>query len=397
MTEPTQLMPPSDSLTARLREYGEQAVRPFDAAAIASGAMNGPAVRFGWRPILGGLLQRRLIWIALALLAVVALGLAVAGASRPAPGSGGSILVGGKGTILGVDPDTGAVAALGPGQQPTWSPARTQIAFFVDDGLWIMAADGSARRRLVDTTGFIAASWSPDGRRILIDASGNVADPLVPNRHFLIVPIDGSAPRDLGLAPYKDYGNGSWSPDGAQVVVPTQDGLAVLQSGDGTKPPFHYVHGAGWLPRWSLDGSTIAFSAGVSIQLVPRDGSRDRILVDRVVPCTLEWSPDGRWLAYGVSDPACGSSTDTPPGAYVVDASSGIVRRVFTSSGGDQVFAVDWSPDGQQLTLLVGAATCHGNGQGDGQGEIWIVGADGSAARRLVGAVDCGWGTSPDW
>ena len=87
-----------------------------------------------------------------------------------------------KGTLIGRG-RTAEIFAWGEGQvlkrltdnagidtSPAWSPDGTQIAFVSNrlgtPQIWVMGADGSGRRRLVQNTDKIGAetpSWSPAG------------------------------------------------------------------------------------------------------------------------------------------------------------------------------------------------------------------------------------------
>lgn len=294
-------------------------------------------------------------------------------------GPEGPILFARGGTIFRLDPDAGAQVGLGPGTRPFWSPDRSRIAFVLHGGLWIMAADGSERRGLGDLHMVGTTAWSPDGRQILVD------DYTAGTSRFLIVPIDGAPARELGWSPYKDSGNGSWSPGGSRVALVSGNRLLIIDLGPATGVLSRSIEDgpAPWLVRWSPDGDTIAYGATDGIRLVQADGSRACVLVDRVSPCTLDWSPDGRSLAYSTPIPGCGSALGNDSGAHVVDATSGASKGIFMPTDGGQVVGVIWSPDGR----LTGA----------GLADIWIVNADGSPPRKLAEATDCAWSTHPDW
>lgn len=126
------------------------------------------------------------------------------------------------------------------------------------------------------------------------------------------------------------------------------------------------------------------------------DGSRDRVLVERVSPCSLDWSPDGRRLAYSAPSPACGEGPSDTSGAFVVDATTGERKGVFAPTDGGQVVGVVWSADGRRLVINVGR---DGNclTTGPALADLWIVNADGSEPRQLIRAADCQWAEGPDW
>jgi TolB protein len=77
--------------------------------------------------------------------------------------------------LLVIDVETGAQTDLGSGRGPNWSPVGDQIVFsdttstqsFYDERLYVIDADGSDRRLLVDTGELDSnAVWSPDGSKI---------------------------------------------------------------------------------------------------------------------------------------------------------------------------------------------------------------------------------------
>jgi Tol biopolymer transport system component len=97
-------------------------------------------------------------------------------------------------------------------------------------------------------------------------------------------------------------------------------------------------------PRWSPDGSRIAFQTGNVIYTVPALGGRAEALVEGTTPAPaagFDWSPDGTRLAYALDGalyvrPADGSS---PPVAIVQDG---------------QAHSVAWSPDGSRIAYVSG-------------------------------------------
>jgi hypothetical protein len=304
------------------------------------------------------------------------------------------------GDLFTVDPDGGAETDLGRGAQPVWSPDKSRIAFSVapqqpqggsEDEVWVMARDGTDRRRLA-TGVFEPAVWSPDGRALLV---------AYPN--FVILPIDGGRPRELRMSPYKASGNGSWAPDGSRVaLVDGTSNLHVVDLGGDGFAPRRVLHSGGlpWQVNWSPDGSTIAFAAD-GIRLVRPDGSADRILVPSLAtwhstrpfsPYALGWAPDSRRLAY-----AAPAGTGSDVGVYVVDITTGEPKAVFTPTEGRHVLSIAWSTDGRQLALGIGPGVNCGvnpdtgevpNGSAVG---IWIVGADGRGPHEVVplSQADC--------
>jgi eukaryotic-like serine/threonine-protein kinase len=94
-------------------------------------------------------------------------------------------------------------------------------------------------------------------------------------------------------------------------------------------------------PSFSADGSRIAFRssrAGGGVYIVPTLGGEERLLAARGF--SPRFSPDGRWIAYGVAEPT-GSRIEVAPaaGGPAVSIAGGFYRAQ----------APVWSPDGRHL------------------------------------------------
>lgn len=152
-------------------------------------------------------------------------------------------------------------------------------------------------------------AWSPDGTRLLV----------LNNEGLITVAPDGSDPTPVPIPTWGSIGGGyDWSPDGTKIVYAqeTMSGVSrmVVMDADGTDPVRitrcrRRVCRGGLgdtSPRWSPDGSTIAFVRAHNLYLVAPDGSDLRRLTGcsetlRSVRCRFDdpiWSPDGTLLAF---------------------------------------------------------------------------------------------------
>ena len=209
---------------------------------------------------------------------------------------------------------------------PVWSPDGSQIAFTVrradgNQDIYAMNADGSNVRRLTtDPTADAYPSWSPDGSTIIYDNAGSVPpdeDNLSKTMELWTVPAAGGPPTRLT---YDAFGEKSpvYSPDGSQIAVTREDGIWILNA-DGTSPRRVAGTSSSGCPRWSPDGTRIAF---------------------------LTWVPGHRPV---VSDPRTGTVKDLPPLKLgIVD----LITHRITFPGlktASDVNGASWFPDGTQI------------------------------------------------
>jgi len=190
------------------------------------------------------------------------------------------------------------------------------------------------------------------------------------------------------------------SPDGKVVAYAADpDGrmrIFVRQvSGGGRAVPItEALAGYHRAPRWSPDGTQIAFQSGGTIYLVPALGGVPRSLIRPNGPSSWvaypAWSPDGKQVAY-------------------VENSVVFVRPI---AGGPpmRLAAVDfphslaWSPDSKWIAFVSGNAAFTFGGQPWGSptnlgnvapSSVWLVPSRGGTLIRLTG--DESLNTSPAW
>ena len=312
--------------------------------------------------------------IILALVTFVALTRAFRSAERPAdeptPQSQSGIYV--------VDADGGSRRLLlASGDAPTFSSDGTQIAYFEGAGdsgnmLWVMNADGSGRRVLIDREyGHVDdLGWSSDGSRLAFDAQygGGV----------WIVGVDGS-----GLLEVPRGGQPQWSPTGSRLAFRSAGGIWVINAdGSGRRQ----VASVGRLPVWSSDGSRIAYLDEGSLYVADRDGTRVWTLGTLEPPgrpTPVAWNPlplspsgepqgmfseVGGWIAYGNGKGIW--AVNPTPGGTPSD------RIQLSERPGEPVA---WSSDGSKLLIrreVPNATRDHGI-----DFDLFVLNADGTETR----------------
>jgi Tol biopolymer transport system component len=156
-----------------------------------------------------------------------------------------------------------------------------------------------------------------------------------------------------------------WSPDGAKIAVIIPNSLRTVDvvSGHLVPVPIGTEEFLATYPTWSADGSQIAFAgAPVSevegrvysdIYVVDADGGEPRRITttEVMIEQELEWSPDGRWIAYtdtNVRGPGIvGGGPHGERGVFVI-ASDGSEQRRLTR---EYDHSPTWSPDGQTIAF----------------------------------------------
>jgi TolB protein len=108
------------------------------------------------------------------------------------------------------------------GEDPAWSPDGETIAFVRSDGIWLMNADGSQQRRLIDmpNTYEWRPDWSPDGKHIAFTADSEpppTGECCEGNLDIYSVRTSGRSLRRLTYDPAADV-HPAFSPDGRQIV-----------------------------------------------------------------------------------------------------------------------------------------------------------------------------------
>lgn len=179
-------------------------------------------------------------------------------------------------------------------------------------------------------------------------------------------------------------GSGGVSPDGERLALIANNILLISGIDRSNQTPVATLPFGASHPRWSPDGSTIAFHAGAGVDdiyLIDPDGLNQRrffgepITTSRGYP---EWSPGG-----GITYVAYSSATGgVPEGATV---------WMVNADGSDPTFISDghspaWSSDGAKLALTRPAP--------QGGTDIYVLDVGEWIARRITDGVN---GSHPVW
>jgi len=256
-----------------------------------------------------------------------------------------------------------------------WSPDSRQLAFLSNAQtpdqlqLYVAKVAGGEARKLTDLKGSLdAPSWSPDGKTLALLFTENaprLPGPLEPmplpsgviggkvyeQRLTTVDVVTGRvwqlSPADLYVYEY------DWSPDGKRFAVTAAHGagdgnwyvaeIYTLQAETGEMKSLYKPAQQVAVPRWSPDGSSIAFigglmsdegSTGGDVYLLPATGGAARNLTPGLPasPSWLGWRPGGDEILLL-------ESADGASGIATLDVRNG---KVTTLWSGTETLSLGW-------------------------------------------------------
>jgi Tol biopolymer transport system component len=277
-----------------------------------------------------------------------------------------------------------APARLINGGLPAVSPDGARIAFVSNRGgnndVYVISADGTGEVRLTSTPeSENATAWTSDGKQVIFAVfAGDTG------RLYAIEP-DGKNQRQLAAIPGRSP---TLSPDGKRLVYTTgtwtETRLMVAAADGSDAKRIETGSPIAWNSRWSPDSKRLAFTGKadpdeLAIFIVNADGTGSRRLT-RLAPEDgraqgPEWSPDGRRIAFF----AAGGGRDSPTShIWIVNAATGIGGKLAAHDRPYLDETPSWFPDGKRLAFQSNRT---------GRMEVWVMNADGTAARQVTGVT----------
>jgi dipeptidyl aminopeptidase/acylaminoacyl peptidase len=222
---------------------------------------------------------------------------------------------------------------------PAWSPGGRQLAFISDRTdkrqIYLIDPDGGEAQALTSAEdGVSAFAWAPDGKAIAFTAQDPKAEALKERdkqygefqvvdhdhrmTHLHVIDVQSKESRRLTEGAFT-VGAFDWSPNSSSIAFdhrvnadPASGGtenISIVRVADGSLRPLVTQDGPDGSPRWSPDGSRIAFETAMAnpwfyfgnglVAAIPADGGTIDVLSKRFDedPFLLDWGPDGIYFS----------------------------------------------------------------------------------------------------
>ncbi|HEX2062062.1 MAG TPA: S9 family peptidase [Thermoanaerobaculia bacterium] len=233
-------------------------------------------------------------------------------------------------------------------------------------------ASGTQRALTTDRRGLAQPRWSPDGEQLAFLANAN------DKRQIWILPMRGGEAKKITSA-VNGVQQFAWSPDGSRIAYVTTDELENENK-----------HNRAFEVR-DDDFLLNASPTPSHLWLVPSTGGEAKRLTSGPwsltvarppgpLPSPINWSPDGKSIAFARADTPSSGNADTTRVA-LVDVDRGAVRMLATTK--TQQTQPVLSPDGRQLAFT------HAHlGELQSENRIWLVPTSGGTPSELTRDLD---------
>lgn len=231
-------------------------------------------------------------------------------------------------------------------------------------------ASGTQRSLTTDRRGLAQPRWSPDGEKLAFLANAN------DKRQVWVLPMRGGEAKKI-----TDAANGiqqfAWSPDGTRIAFVTTDEIPKSQNRAFEVKDDDFLMNAAPSPShiW-----VIGASGGEAKRVTSGTWSLPVARPPGPLPSPINWTPDGKSIAFTRNETPSSGNSDTARVAFV-DVDSGTVRTLATAKTQQTQPVI--SPDGKHVAFM----HAH-NGELQSENRFWLVSAQGGDAKQVTNELD---------
>ena len=241
-------------------------------------------------------------------------------------------------------------ATLARDGAPNWAPDGRSLVFISEidkqpADIYVMAADGSRRRRLTTTPAIDSnPAFSPDGTKVAFESDRDG------NFEIYVMDASGANVRRLTNDPASDL-SPAWSPDGTRLAfMSDRNGRAstdiyTMNASDGGALERLTDDLSNWAPQFSPDGRQVALQVNVDIFIIDLTTRQMRRLTTAPMNgMNPTWSPDGRRVAFV-------TTRNKRAEIFSMNVDGTDERTVISRPNGAAIDA-RWSPDGSKIAFV---------------------------------------------
>src|SRR5215217_146550 len=218
----------------------------------------------------------------------------------------------------------------------------------VQTPITLRGAPASTSERRLNESKFDSLAVSPDGKKLALVVRGEI---------FAVSAKDGGAAQRITRTPGVER-DVAWSKDSRKLIYVSERDLAAnlyeYDFASDSERALTTGTGRNTTPVVSPDGKAIAYIRGgkeLRVITLGADGrpTRDAALYSGALSgfegTTAAWSPDSKWLAFGVTDSKAFENV------HVIPAAGGEARPISFLANGKSSGQIAWSPDGKYILV----------------------------------------------